>query len=130
MTNYVKIDTVDMHTSCPVASKIKSLEDTIKSLEGTLALTDKQRRSAEDTRSGLLTTIGELEHTLGLVAEQRDSAEKALKLEQEKSRGLKERLAEATYEWQKVSVEVRDLKSIIRNALADLSNELKDALND
>lgn len=130
MTNYVKIDTVDMHTSCPVASKIKSLEDTIKSLEGTLALTDKQRRSAERTCDELKADMATLAYSNDLLAEQRDSAEKDLKLEQEKSRGLKERLAEATYEWQKASVEVRDLKSIIRNALADLSNELKDALND
>lgn len=122
MTHYVKIDTVDMHTSCPVASKIKSLEDTIKSLERTLALTDKQRRAAEDTRSGLLTTIGELEHTLGLVSEQRDSAEKDLGHAEAMIKGLKQRLEDAANER-------RDLMIDMRLAMADAKNLLENALN-
>jgi septal ring factor EnvC (AmiA/AmiB activator) len=84
VTNYVKIDTVDMHTSCPVASKIEVLE---KSLD--------------------------------LVAEQRDSAEKALKLEQAKSRGLGERLKETSTERSNAQTEVRILKRAIEALLQE-----------
>lgn len=99
MTHYVKMDTVDMHTSCPVASRIKELEDHIKGLNETLVTTDTQRRDAEkkvtevcrewdrlsprilklqDTITIKDIALGNYRRDLDLISEQRDSAEKAL----------------------------------------------------
>ena len=134
MTHYVKMDTVDMHTGCPVVSKIKALEDTVAFLQRTLALTDKQRRAAEDTRSGLLSQIGELEKSLGLVAEQRDSAEKSLReLLEPTNSNLEEKLLRLKNQ----VAHLKDLNEILRKHLHIASEAMftsaevaKEALDD
>ncbi len=43
----IRISVADMHNSCPIASKIKELQDTIASLKDTIVITDRQRIAAE-----------------------------------------------------------------------------------
>lgn len=126
MTNYVKMDTVDMHTSCPVASQLKSLEATIQSLHRSLTLTSKQRRDAEATCEELRADIATLETSNDLISEQRNSAEKSL-------RELNETLALTDKQRRHAEAQLQtmrgNLSCIVRNTLADLNNELQDTLN-